>query len=53
MSDRSKCKGQGCPQKNECNRYTSKPVQLQVYEEYYKLLDGGCEYFIGINNLTK
>jgi hypothetical protein len=44
--DISKCKGNDCPIKSKCYRYTAVPDQIwQCYADF-KYENGECEYFI-------
>ena len=49
MSDITKCKGQGCPVKELCKRYTAKESFLQSYFIESPIKDNKCEMFWGEN----
>jgi hypothetical protein len=48
MSDKTLCKGNNCPMKEQCKRYTSTPNLL--YQSYFTespIKDGKCDMFWG------
>ena len=50
MPDITMCKGNNCPHKEGCYRYTAKPDELaQSYFVNPPIKDGKCDYFWGEN----
>ena len=49
MSDITKCKGQGCPAKELCKRYTAEESFLQSYFLEAPIKDNKCDMFWGEN----
>jgi hypothetical protein len=49
MSDTTKCKGQNCPVKEKCKRYTSKESIWQSYFMESPIKDGKCDMYWGEN----
>jgi hypothetical protein len=48
--DITKCKGDGCPVKERCYRFTAKADVYQSYFADIPLKDGKCDEFWGENN---
>jgi len=46
MSDITKCKGQNCPIKQKCKRYTAKSVWQSYFMES-PIKDGRCDMYWG------
>jgi hypothetical protein len=49
MPDIAKCIGTGCPHKESCYRYTSKPSDWQSYFSVPPIKDGKCDMYWGEN----
>jgi hypothetical protein len=49
MPDICKCSGEGCPVKEKCYRYTSKPSYYQSYFTKAPIKNNKCEYYWGDN----
>ena len=47
VMDITKCKGQGCPIKDQCKRYTAKESFLQSYFMESPIADGKCDMYWG------
>lgn len=47
MADITKCRGDGCPVKIECYRYTAKASEYQAYFVYPPIKNEKCDYFWG------
>jgi hypothetical protein len=45
MPDISMCKGEDCPLKNECYRYTATPCEYQSYFVDPPYIEDECEFF--------
>jgi hypothetical protein len=45
--DIAKCLGTGCPYKESCYRYTSKPGDWQSYFSVPPIKDGKCDMYWG------
>lgn len=45
MPDIAMCKGQDCPLKENCYRYTANPCEYQSYFLHPPHKDGKCEHF--------
>lgn len=50
MSDITKCKGEGCPIKDHCKRYTAKESVSQSYFMKSPIEDGKCDMYWGENS---
>jgi hypothetical protein len=50
MSDLTKCKGQNCPIKQKCKRYTSKESVWQSYFVESPIKDNKCDMYWGEQN---
>jgi hypothetical protein len=50
MADITKCKGQGCPVKEKCYRYTAKESMYQSYFSELPIKDNKCDMFWGENS---
>jgi len=49
MPDITMCLGSGCPYKEDCYRFTTKPSDYQSYFMEPPFKDGKCDYFWGAN----
>jgi hypothetical protein len=49
MSDITKCKGQNCPIKDQCKRYTSEESVSQSYFMESPIKDNKCDMYWGEN----
>ena len=47
MPDITMCKGEGCPQKEQCKRYTSSPSENQSWFVVSPIEDGECKMYWG------
>jgi len=47
MLDITTCKGQNCPVKDQCKRYTAKELLLQSYFMESPIKDGKCDMYWG------
>ena len=45
MPDISMCKGEDCPLKNQCYRYTATPCEYQSYFVDPPYIEDECEFF--------
>ena len=48
-NDITKCKGDGCPVKHHCHRYTAKPAEYQSYFLKVPYRDNQCLHYWGDN----
>ena len=46
-NDITMCKGDGCPVKQQCHRYTAKPAQYQSYFRKVPYSDDQCLFYWG------
>lgn len=49
MADITKCRGDGCPIKEECYRYTAKDNSYQDYFTEVPFIEGKCDMYWGEN----
>jgi|APGre2960657373_1045057.scaffolds.fasta_scaffold175094_2 hypothetical protein len=47
MSDITKCKGEGCPMKETCHRFTDPATEYQSYFTESPIIDGKCSMYWG------
>ena len=47
MSDITKCKGEGCPMKDTCHRFTDPASEYQSYFIESPIKDGKCDMYWG------
>lgn len=45
MADITKCKGEGCPFKERCYRFTAKGAYYQSYFQFPPIKGKVCEYY--------
>ena len=51
MTDITKCKGDGCPIKDNCYRYIASSSEMQSYFLEIPYKDGDCDMFWKIDNV--
>jgi hypothetical protein len=47
MTDITKCKGDGCPMKKSCHRFTAPDDEYQSYFVESPIKDGKCDMYCG------
>ena len=47
MGDITKCKGDGCPMKDTCHRFTDPASEYQSYFTESPIIDGKCSMYWG------